>query len=57
MAEEFYQPKMFPKFIQIAFKPNDSNLYALDENGDVYRRDMTGSHIVWIRQTGREETP
>ena len=44
-------PKMFPQFIQIAFN-NNGTLYALDDSGDIYRRDQYGK---WHRQVGRGE--
>lgn len=56
MAETTHTPKMFPKFIQIAFKPDNSNLYALDENGDIYRREYWGhDEVRWVRQVGRDD--
>lgn len=49
MSETDTTPKMFAKIIQIAFKPDDSSLYALDENGQILKRLTTSNTIEWIR--------
>lgn len=46
------QPKMFPKFIQLV--SHRERLWALDDNGDCWWKDVEGGN-VWKRSTARRE--
>ncbi len=38
------------KIIQIAFNPNTGDLFALDRNGVIWRRDESQITLVWRKQ-------
>ncbi len=53
MSEEDHTPKMFPKFIQLV--SHSDVLYALDENGEVYWKDVSGDNNTWRKSKAKRE--